>query len=165
MDLKATIKSQYWASLEMLRQVILNCPDSLWAASDYKNQFWNIAYHVLFYTHLYLHPKEDDYVPWKGLRGEHRTLGSAPDADAKTDAYRKEELLAYLHFCAEQVDAMVEALELDAESGFYWLPFDKLELQFYNIRHIMQHMGELGERLGAKGEVDVRWVGMKPADG
>jgi len=27
-------------------------------------------------------------------------------------------------------------------SGFDWLPFDKLELQFYNIRHIMQHTGE-----------------------
>lgn len=50
---------------------------------------------------------------------------------------------------------------LHAESGFYWLPFDKLELQFYNIRHIQQHTGEHCERLGAYGEIEVGWVGMK----
>jgi hypothetical protein len=36
-------------------------------------------------------------------------------------------------------------------------------LQFYNIRHVQQHTGELCERLGAKGEVEVDWVGMQPA--
>jgi hypothetical protein len=53
---------------------------------------------------------------------------------------------------------------LEAESGFYWLPFDKLELQFYNIRYLQQHTGELCERLGAHGELQVQWVGMKPAE-
>jgi hypothetical protein len=52
-------------------------------------------------------------------------------------------------------------MDLEAESGFYWLPFDKLELQFYNIRHVQQHTGELCERLGAQGEIEVDWVGMK----
>ncbi len=50
---------------------------------------------------------------------------------------------------------------LNAEPSFYWLSFDKLELQFYNIRHIQQHTGELCERLGAYGEIEVGWVGMK----
>jgi len=56
----------------------------------------------------------------------------------------------------------VNRMDLEAESGFHWLPFDKLELQFYNIRHVQQHTGELSERLGAKGEIEVRWVGKKP---
>jgi hypothetical protein len=59
---------------------------------------------------------------------------------------------------------LVDSLDLKAESGFYWLPFDKLELQFYNIRHVQQHTGELCERLGARGDLQVDWVGMKPAD-
>jgi len=43
--------------------------------------------------------------------------------------------------------------------GFHWRSFGKLELQFYNIRQIMQHTGELCERLGAHGEVEVGWLG------
>ena len=55
------------------------------------------------------------------------------------------------------------AMDLEAEAGFYWLPFDKLELQIYNIRHIHQHTGELCERLGAQGGIEVGWVGMGPS--
>jgi hypothetical protein len=77
--------------------------------------------------------------------------------------YTQEEMLEFLNFCQEQAVEKVDTLDLEAGSGFEWLPFNKLELQFYNIRHIMQHTGELSERLGARGEVEVSWVGMKPA--
>ena len=40
MQEKEIIKSQYYASLEMLRQAILKCPDSLWHSPEYQNQFW-----------------------------------------------------------------------------------------------------------------------------
>jgi len=76
--------------------------------------------------------------------------------------YSKEEIFAYHELCGEQVEERVTSLDLEAESGFHWLPFNKLELQLYNIRHIQQHTGELCERLGAKGEIEVDWVGMKP---
>jgi hypothetical protein len=36
----------------------------------------------------------------------------------------------------KQVVDRVPDTALEAESGFHWLPFDKLELQVYNIRHI-----------------------------
>jgi hypothetical protein len=36
-----------------------------------------------------------------------------------------------------------------------------LELQIYSIRHIMQHAGELMERLGARTDVEIDWVGRK----
>ena len=75
----------------------------------------------------------------------------------------KAEVLDYLALCLAQVDEQVAALNPEAESGFNWLPFEKLELQFYNIRHIQQHMGALCERLGARGEIEVGWVGKKTA--
>jgi hypothetical protein len=52
-------------------------------------------------------------------------------------------------------------VDLEAASGFFWLPFDKLELQFYTIRHIQQHTGELMERLGTRANVEIDWVGMQ----
>ena len=56
----------------------------------------------------------------------------------------------------------MDALDLEAESGFYWLPFNKLELQFYNIRHLTLHTGELAERLWAVAGEETRWVGKRP---
>ena len=161
MMLKEIVKSQYWASLEMLRQAILKCPDSLWHNPDYKNQFWHIAFHVIFYTHFYLHLTEEDFIPWEKHEEKLVSLGS-PHSSMKNDiTYSKEDVLDYLELCLDQLAGHVDALDLHSESGFHWLPFNKLELQFYNIRHVQQHTGELCERLGTKEDIDIDWVGMK----
>jgi hypothetical protein len=162
MKAKEVIKSQYHASLKMLRQAIEACPDALWADPEYSNPFWHIAYHVIFYAHFYLHPSEDSFVPWEKHRDEYVSLGDPRERLEDVPPFNKEDVLAYLEFCLDQVEEHVEALDLEAGSGFYWLPFDKLELQFYNIRHVQQHTGELCERLGASGDIEVGWVGMKP---
>jgi hypothetical protein len=158
MRAKVVVKSQYRASLAMLRQAIEECPDSLWEDPEYGNPFWHVAYHVIFYTHLYLHPTEEDFVPWEKHRDGIVSLGDSVEGEA---IYSKEDVLEYLDLCLEQMEQQADAMDLEAASGFYWLPFDKLELQFYNIRHVQQHTGELCERLGAQGEAEVDWVGMK----
>lgn len=164
MSTKEIIKSQYYAALEMLRQAIIKCPDGLWSDPEYANPFWHVAYHALFYTHLYLQPYEADFVPWEKHReGRHSLSPPPPDAAPESEApYSREEILAYHELCRQQVESQVAALDLEGPSGFYWLPFNKLALQFYNIRHIQQHTGELCERLGWNGEIEVGWVGNKP---
>ncbi len=166
MSTRETIKSQYYASLEMLKQAIVKCPVSLWTDQGYENKFWHIAYHALFYTHLYLQSSGEDFVPWSKHRDKYRSLRPAPERPHKEpdieEPYTKEEILEYLKFCQAQVDEKVGSLNLDAESGFYWLPFGKMELQFYNIRHIQHHTGELYERLGTRENVHLDWVGKGP---
>ena len=52
----------------MLRQAIERCPDSLWANDEsgkYDNAFWQIAYHTLYYTHLYLSVDAESFEPWE----------------------------------------------------------------------------------------------------
>jgi len=156
MEIKESIQSQYRAALAMLRQAIEKCPDALWEDASYANPFWRVVYHALFFTHLYLQPAEDDFVSWEKGRDDLHFLGKSIEDGT---AYSKADLLDYLAFCLEQVGKRVDALDLEAESGFHWLPFDKLELQLYNLRHIQQHTGELCERLGAHGEIEVGWVG------
>jgi len=158
MRIKQAIQSQYHAALAMLRQAIEKCPKTMWADSEYVNPFWRVAYHTLIYTHFYLSRTEADFVPWEKHREGMQLLG--PQA-SDVEPYSKADLLDYLAFCLEHVEEQVSAVDLHAESGFHWLPFDKLELQFYNIRHIQQHTGELCERLGAHGEIEIDWVGMK----
>jgi hypothetical protein len=155
MNTKEVIMSQYEASLEMLRLAVIRCPLSLWDNQEDKNQFWQVVYHALFYTHLYLQPSEEAFVPWaKHKEGCHRM-------ENRGEPYGKEEILEYFEICREQVETQVQSLELDAPSGFEWLPFNKLELQFYNIRHLQQHTGELCERLGVMGGIEVPWIGTK----
>jgi hypothetical protein len=165
MDYKDVIRSQYHASLEMLKQAVAKCPGSLWDNPVDKTKFWHIAYHTLFYTHLYLQVTEKEFVPWVKHRNDYNKMDPLPAISqgrpASREPYSKEDILAYLKICQEQVDEKTKQLKPDAESGFSWLPFNKLELQIYNIRHIQQHAGELMERLGTRANIDVDWIGMK----
>ena len=150
----------------MLEQAIVKCPDYLWDDPESKNKFWHIAYHALFYTHLYLQTSEEDFEPWTKHRAEYEFMGPQPWPPHKEPeigvAYRKQEVLEYHELCQKQVAEQAAALDLDAASGFSWLPFGKLELQFYNIRHLQLHTGELCERLGTQAGIDVNWVGIGP---
>jgi hypothetical protein len=155
MEPRKILQSQYCAALEMLKQAIEHCPDAMWNAAGDKNKFWQVAYHTLFYTHLYLQKAVADFKPWDKHQEGLQQPGSAT---GETAAYGREEILAYLAICQEEVADKVRLLDLEAPSGFEWLPFSKLELQIYTIRHIQQHAGELYERLGARESIDVDWV-------
>jgi hypothetical protein len=165
MDILKVIQSQYHASIEMLAQSIEKCPPELWHREEDNNKFWHLAYHTLFYTHLYLSPTEADFTPWEKHRPDYYALGPLPMPPHKQpkigEPYTKEEIQEYLEHLRSKIDKMVNSTDLHAESGFEWLPFSKLELQFYNIRHLMQHTGELGERLGHAAQIDIDWVGKR----
>ena len=159
MEIAAVIRSQYLASLEMLKQAIDNCPESIWNSPDDKTRFWHIAYHVLFYTHLYLQDTLQAFKPWSLHRERYESLEPLPQPPHTNEPYDKATVLDYLAFCQQQVKDRVPGLDFDGKSGFDWLPFNKLELQIYNIRHLQQHTGELMERLGTRTGIELDWVG------
>jgi hypothetical protein len=160
MEPKQAIQSQFLAGLEMLKQAIVRCPEAMWDVAGEKNKFWLVAYHALFYVHLYLQNSIQDFVPWSKHKDGAQRPGAAPEKTGT--AYTREEILDYLVICQDQVAEKTASLDLDAPSGFDWLPFNKLELQFYNIRHLQQHVGELYERLGTKAEIELDWVSLVP---
>ena len=155
METDKIIQSQYLAALEMLKQVIVKCPAALWNAPGDKDndKVWQKTYHTLFFAHLYLQDTEKDFTAWE----KHHD----PDTGI---AFLQDEVLEYLEFVKKHVRERVPALNLEAGSGFDWLSFNKLELQFYNIRHIQQHTGELYERLGTRENIKLDWVGKQPAE-
>ena len=158
MTLQTTLKSQYYASLAMLRQAIDACPAELWTSDRYVNPFWQVAYHTLFYTHLYLQPAEADFVPWEHHREGHHRFGS--EGPASPVPYSVEEIQSYWRHCQDMVDSAVDRLDLtSAESEFYWYQMPKLEHQFVNLRHIQHHTGQLADRLRQEADQGVEWVG------
>jgi hypothetical protein len=166
--LRAVLKSQYHASLAMLREAISRCPDDVWSGTAHKNASWQIAYHTLFFTHLYLQPDEASFRTWEGQREAQNPDGIVRPADPQSalplipDPYTQAQALDYWEFCDAMVDAAVDELDLTSpESGFNWFKMSKLEHQLVNVRHIQHHTAQLVDRLRAAHDIGIPWVGQR----
>ncbi len=163
---QATLR-QYRAALDMLRHALEHCPQDLWLSTKYPNRFWHIAYHSVFYTHLYLQPSEAGFKPWSKHVPNSNYLGPGPwlknEPFQIPEPYAKPDVLEYLELCIAEAEKQVPVIRLEDASGFSWLPFNKLELQFYNIRHLQHHTGQLIERLRTAAGIGVGWVRSRSA--
>lgn len=157
MDVKASLTRQYLAGFAMLRDSIQKCPPNLWLAGEHPRTFWRIAYHAIFYTHLYMAPNEESFVPWEKQRKSCSALWGKP---AMAKPYSNQDLLDYLDAAAASVSDAVSRLDLDSDStGFSWYPnMSKFDHQLVNLRHLSGHAGQLSELLMAHG-IDTVWVG------
>jgi hypothetical protein len=165
--MRAALKSQYHASLAMLRETIERCPDDVWFSKEHVNAFWQIAYHTLFFAHMYMLPNEAAFRPWEHHQADVQHpdgLAGPPDPASILPLiprpYTRAQALAYWEVCEHMVDTAVDALDLRSpESGFSWYKVPKLEHQIINIRHIEHHMAQLADRLRASAGLGIRWVG------
>ena len=102
---------------------------------------------------------------WPKARGEAQYFGPIVfEGNRKREVAEpntKDEILEYLDFCREEATRQTAKLDVVAPSGFSWIPLNKLELQFYTIRHIQHHTGELYERLGVRAGADLPWIGQQ----
>jgi hypothetical protein len=171
-SIRAILKSQYHASLAMLRDAIERCPDEVWTHPGHKNAFWQLAYHVLYYTHLYLHVDEAAFRPWERHQGRVQSesaLTGPPDPSSTLpllpEPYTRADVLAYWQLCDQMVDGAVDAFDLDdPASGFWWYEMSKLEHQFINIRHIQHHAAQLADRLRSAADISIDWVSAGRSD-
>ena len=85
--LRAVLKSQYHASLAMLREAIERCPPDEWLSTNHKNAFWQVSYHALFFAHLYLQPDEAAFRLWDQHRGEGDGIAGEPYTQAQVLQY------------------------------------------------------------------------------
>ena len=163
---RIALKGQYHAALAMLREAIELCPDELWLDETPHNAFWRIAYHTLFFVHLYLLDAPEDFVP----PDDHQRDVQNPDAMVRAadpestlpvspEPYLRSRVLEYWDACDSMVDERVDAMDIGSPtSGFYWYPISKLEHQIVNIRHAAYHAAQLVDRVRAAKGVGVKWV-------
>ena len=114
---------------------------------------------------MYLQESEAQFVPWNKHRNNYQFMGPLPwPPHTKPEIdhpYSKEEILEYFDLCRRQAEEKIPSMDLDAGSGFYWLPFKKFELQIYNIRHIQHHTGALIDRLRTIEDIGIDWAAAK----
>ena len=127
--LRPILKSQYHASLAMLKDAIDKCPDALWLDDRLTNRYWQIAYHVLYYTHLYLHADEQSAQPWPGHQEQVQYPSALTNPRLEVDKsqpvfpnpYSKAQVLELWAICDGLVDGAVDGFDLDSpECGFWW---------------------------------------------
>ena len=161
---KDVIVSQIRAALKMLRAAIEACPDSLWNRESDDNRFWVLAYHALFFAHLYLFPSEDAFEPWEAQIEGHPQMGREHLGDwtklQPEDLYTKSDVLTYCTYVEGLVSDRVETTPFDEPIDFYWMrqPCKQSELHLYNLRHIQHHAGQLSERLRQTTGRGIDWV-------
>ena len=164
MNVQAALKCQYHAALAMLKQAIEKCPDDLWTGGDHPIPFWRVAYHTLFFTHLYLQSDHESFRAWEHHREECQFFDAVPWPPHRppkpAEPYTKAQILEYWQFCDARVDADVDRLDLDApQCGFPWYKLPKLDHQINNIRHIQHHAALLAGRLHRALGTGVEWIG------
>ncbi len=144
----------------MLRETVEKCPDEIWVSGEHPRNFWRIAFHAVFFTHLYLQQNEAAFRRWDKHRDHCDVLWAEPP---DVEAYSRADILQYIDLVDESVDATVDGLDLDTqESGFDWYPnTPKLDHQILNIRHVQGHVGQLSELLMARG-IDTDWISKRP---
>lgn len=183
-DQRTVLKSQFHAAMAMLRLGIERCPDDLWmkgiatndgSSSRPLNATWRIAYHTLYFTHLYLQPTAGDFEPWTlhqiGLHDldDHPSSPEQLALTNETDCplwngepLTQSQLLDYWQYCFDRLDDWIDAIDLTSpESGFPWYRVSKLEHVLVALRHIQHHTGQIGARLreASRGNNGIDWVG------
>jgi len=165
--LRTMLKRQYHAALAMLRETIERCPDDLWVSRDHTNACWQVAYHTLFFTHLYLLDDPSLFGGWAGHQRDVQHpdgIGGAVNPSSPLPLiprpYTKTETLAYWTICDQMVDDAVDRMDLErADSGFDWYKVPKFEHQLVNLRHIQHHAAQLADRLRQSVGIGIRWIG------
>lgn len=165
--LRSVLEHQYRASLAMLRSAVEGCPEPLWLDPTPTNAYWQVAYHALYFTHLYLQPDEASFRPWWGHQADVQHVdGIAGEADPESrlplvpEPYTRAAVLEYAEHCeANLAGWLVEIDLLASESGFWWYGgMSKLEHQLVNLRHLQHHTAQLADRLRSATGVGVGWV-------
>ncbi len=158
--MKPELISQYRAALKMLESTIDKCPDHLWTDTSYESPYWQITYHSLHFTALYLSKNENAFIPWRDHRSGIHQLGklSGTQPDTVDKSYSKPDLKEYIAGICMRLEYQIDEQSLTDPSGFDWLPINKFELHLYNLRHLQHHTGQLIERLHQNGIRGIDWV-------
>jgi len=157
MDIQSALKGQYHAVLGMLKGTIEKWPVELWEKTDGEMPAWRVAYHAIYFTHLYLGKDNESFVKWAKHRDPYQRFGPVKEGEAIVP-YTKAEIMEYWQICDAMIDAAVDKLDLERqECGFSWYQMPKLDHQFVNLRHTQHHVGILIARLRRLTGQEVKW--------
>ncbi|HEX7176389.1 MAG TPA: DinB family protein [Pyrinomonadaceae bacterium] len=154
---KTIIWQQFGASIDMLENALLACPDEMWGERSEQPEYWYLIYHTLFWLDLYLSGSVEGFSPPAPY-----TLDELDPAGVMPErVYAKEELQTYLRHCRRKCRATIESLT--DEKAHQLCVFGRGEVSFaelllYNMRHVQHHSAQLNLILRRKTNSAPGWV-------
>lgn len=150
-----SIWAQLGASLDMLENAIVMCPEEHW---DTEREFWYTSYHCIFWTDYYLTTDPSKFVPPAPFTfSEFDPIGKLPDR-----TYTKIEVITYLEHCRQKAYLLTSELTIE-KLNERWINeyknYSLLEILIYNIRHIQHHSAQLNLFLRQTINNAPGWVG------
>lgn len=171
----ATLWRQFGATIDMLDNALIACPDSLlrqpvWHDPSVPSQgaeFWYVAYHALFWLDLYLSGSAEGFAPPAPFTLEE--LDPAGVLPARP--YTQEELRTYLAFARQKCHSTLASLTDAQARQFVDIPWAKgqsfsyFELQLYSMRHVQEHAAQLSLFLSQHGiQAGPSWIARAKSD-
>jgi hypothetical protein len=154
----AELKHQYHSTLAMLTVVLEGCPDEVWRKEFAGAPFWREAYHVLFWVHNFLGPREKSFSKQPfGVDIDPR-LFTPPN-----NTCDREQAIRYAAQIGAYVDEVFDALALDELNGTD--NYDETDFRtvfhrlMYGLRHGQHHVGKLTAYLNLEGIQLNHWKG------
>ena len=155
---------QFGAGLDMLEGVIRDCPEELWHEHmwtdpelDILGTFWWVAFHTLKWTDLDMSDSYDEYTPAMLItKADFENENWLPD-----HAYTKTELLEFcrrVRIKTQNRIAHAPNLLKVQDVRRNWIDMSVAELMLYNLRHLMEHEGNLSMLLGQRGIIRDGWM-------
>jgi hypothetical protein len=143
--------SQFDGAMEMLVICIKKCPDDAWMDPIVKSPYAHVAQHSLAYADLYCARDPKSWEPDERYFPHGKNClwdGSPTPTLSKRDTLQLAKLVT-THFHAAVAAETADTLA--GPSGFRWAPMSRLELHFYNARHVQHHVGAMGAFLRLRG--------------
>jgi len=153
-SLKIILWQQSGATIDMLENALVACPNELW---NTESKFWYTGYHTLFYLDYYLSDTPERFLPPPPF-----TLSEFdPDGVLPDRIYDKAELLTYLVFGRQKCHKLIAGLTDEGAAKRFvneYKNYSVLEILLYNMRHVQHHVAQLNLLL-RQGMADVpNWV-------
>ena len=155
---RSTVWRQLGASIDMLENSIVACPENLWGDRARQPEYWYIAFHTLFFLDFYFSNSAEPFAPPEpfGLE-ELDPAGILPPR-----VYSKNELLVYLNYCCDKCRTAIRSLSEETahqDCGSLRPGLTRVELYLYVMRHVQHHTAQLNLILRQTIDSAPRWVG------
>ncbi len=162
MTITQMLKTQFYDSYNMLKEIVRICPDELWSAENNGLPVWNHVIHTLMGNAFWL---REDYsikfqwgFPFPNELGE--KIINKDWVDVSDGFLSKEETIKCFEYLDEKLERFWNSINDDMLDKCTWEGncFTYLSVISAQIRHIMCHVGMCNAALIENGCEEVEWI-------
>jgi hypothetical protein len=160
---KKIVWNQFGASIDMLINVVLNCPDNYF---EQNLRFYYIAFHSTIFLDYYLTiPPKDFFPSLPFTQKEQKDRPKEAIDDLIPDKiYSKQEIVDYLKQSREKCRLLIESLTEENLKEIFKegdepndMNYPILEILLYNMRHTQHHTAQLNMLLRQDLDKHMEW--------